>query len=141
MTGVGHADPEAPFRGDRIERNFPGRKAPQRFQNFPARADQRIGLRRRRHAGRRSYEERILQMFPQTPQPDADRRLTLSQLFGHARHAADIVEEIEQLQQLQIREWGRTHITIALRNDVIAIIALREWASARILICTLRRRQ
>ena len=88
VARVGHADTEPPLRGGGIERDLPRREAPQRFENLPARPDQRIGLRRRRHAARSTYEQWVLQMLPQTPEPDADRRLTLPELLRHARDAA-----------------------------------------------------
>src|SRR5579859_3888126 len=97
VAGVGHADTEPPLRGGGIERDLPGCEAPQRFENLPARTNQRIGLRRRRHTARCTYEQRVLQMLPQTPEPDADRRLTLSELLGHTRDAAGVVQKVEKL--------------------------------------------
>ncbi|CAI8693377.1 hypothetical protein EMIT0111MI5_10752 [Burkholderia sp. IT-111MI5] len=124
MARVGHADAKASLGRRRIERDLPCSEAPQGFENFPAWPDQRVGLRRRRHAAGRPDEERIVQVFPQVPEPDADRRLALAQLLGDARDAAHVVQEIEKLKQLQVGQIGWHHGVIVHGNDAIVSIAL-----------------
>ncbi|WP_253195530.1 hypothetical protein [Burkholderia cenocepacia] len=65
-----------------------------------------------------------MQVFPQMPEPDADRRLALAELLGDARDAAHVVQEIEKLQQLQVGQIGRHRHIIVHCNDVIVSIAL-----------------
>ncbi|KVO49246.1 hypothetical protein WT19_03230 [Burkholderia stagnalis] len=52
------------------------------IREFPGMADQRAGLRCRRHAAGCSGEERIVRVFPQVAEPGADRRLAPAQLLG-----------------------------------------------------------
>ncbi|CAM2160318.1 hypothetical protein PT2222_70301 [Paraburkholderia tropica] len=48
-----------------------------------------------------------MQMLAQPREPDADGGLALTELLGHARDAARVVEQVEQLQQLEVGEFGR----------------------------------
>ncbi|MGC2944414.1 hypothetical protein [Burkholderia ambifaria] len=65
-----------------------------------------------------------MKVFAQAPEPDADGRLALSELLGHAGDAARVVQQIEKLEQLQIGKIGRNHRIIVHRNNVIVVIAL-----------------
>lgn len=124
VTRVGHADAKPSLGRRGIERDLPRGEAPQGFENFPAGPDQRVGLRGRRHAAGRANEQRIVQMFPQVPEPDADRRLALAQLLGDARDAAHVVQEIEKLKQLQVGQVCGHRGVIVHGNDDIVSIAL-----------------
>lgn len=124
MARVGHADAKPSLGRGRIERDLPSREAPQRLENFPARPDQRVRLWGRRHAARRSNEERIVQVFPQVPKPNTNGRLTLAELLRDARDVAYVVQKVEKLEQLQIGQVGGNHCIIVHGNTMIVAIEL-----------------
>lgn len=75
-------------------------------------------------------------MLAQASQPDADRRLTLPKLFGYTSDAADVVQKVEQLEQLEVGKLVWVHRTIVLRNDSIVVIELRDWTLTCIVATT-----
>ena len=96
VARIGHADAEIAVGRGRVETRQARGEPPQQRQRLAGRADERVGARRRLHAGRCPHEQRIVPFAAQFREPDAGRRLAQVEALGRTGHALGAIDLVEQ---------------------------------------------